>query len=44
MMYPGYAISKLDLQGISMSWKTTTIAFTWTIADVSGRIFTPYLP
>lgn len=43
-MYPGYAISKLSLAGISMSWQTTSIAFTYTIADVLGRLLTPYLP
>ena len=29
-MYPGYAVSKLNIDGLSMSWKTTSIAFTWT--------------
>ena len=43
-MYPGYAVSKLNIDGLSMSWKTTSIAFTWTIADVLGRLLTPYLP
>ena len=43
-MYPGFVISKLNIDGLSMSWKTTSIAFTWTIADVLGRLLTPYLP
>ena len=42
-MYPGYAISKLNLTTISASWKTTSMAFVWTLADVTGRLLTPYL-
>ena len=43
-MYPGYSISKMNLQGITPSWKTTSMAFTYTFADVIGRMSTPYLP
>ena len=43
-MYPGFSISKVALFGISNSWKTTSLALTFTVGDLLGRISTPYLP
>ena len=33
----------MHMQGITPSWKTTSMAFTYAIADVIGRMTTPYL-
>ena len=44
-MYPGYSISKIELgNAISSSWKTTSMALTFTIGDLIGRMSTTYLP